>query len=153
MIPYQIKKLLYSPILYIVLLFVFIFFKSKKKENLDTDGTALSETKKIFIDPKKPQTISANEIKSLASSAYKAMCDVGTDEETLDTIYDTVKKNTSDVKALYNAFGAPAYNIAGSPMLRFIKGTPLDLKGWLRRELSGQRLEKWLILFDQAGIK
>lgn len=96
-------------------------------------------------------SISKNQALAYAQRLYTAMEGVGTETDVLDTIYNILKNNPNDVKAVYNAFGTKNYGLFGSPQW-WVSNTSGDLKDWLKWELSGKRLNDWNTLLQSANI-
>lgn len=95
--------------------------------------------------------ISDTDSKRLANLLYYSMEGVGTDEETIEQVYNNLVGRPTATIQVYNAFGTPNYSVYGSPFWG-LSGTPLNLKMWIQKELSGQRLKDWNNLFALAGI-
>ena len=79
-----------------------------------------------------------------AQSLFDAMNQPGTDEESLEYIYnELLDKNDADLVLIWNAFGSPKYFFTGEAYL----GSNQNLGGWLNAEISGDLLEKYRLLF------
>lgn len=85
-----------------------------------------------------------------ANRLYLSMDGVGTDNETINSIRSSLT-NPADLRAVYNAFGTKNYGFFGSSWSD-MWGTPLDLKGWFKEELSPNDYKVWEQMFKTAGI-
>jgi len=135
----------YKTILFGLFGTIVIYFLSKKLFATETLNN-------VYNVPAKTMSMTTNESIALAQRCYEAMEQTGTDEEELEKVYNRIKGNFYDVRALYNNFGLREYNFMGSPITAFISGTKLDLRAWIKRELSGVNEEKWITLLTNSGI-
>ena len=97
-------------------------------------------------------TLNDVEVLSLKDKLYNAMKDTGTDNDAIAQCFARIQTK-GDWYAVMKAFGTPAYGTFGAPV--FGSGTPLDLIGWCREELSGEYLKKaedLQRLVDETGI-
>ena len=91
--------------------------------------------------------------KSIAAALLDAMDGIGTDETEIYNILVMNNKLTSlDLIAVSEAFGVVEYGTFGKPW--WGNGEPLDLIGWIKKELSNNSTEYMLIraMFNQAGL-
>lgn len=120
--------------------------KKKLREIADSEMERALENSNI-------PTIDEMRAKEIAEALYNAMSGFGTNEDLISDILVVRNRFTSgDIILINNAFGLQDYGTYGSPM--WGDGTPLNLVGWLRNELSmGSELYKILqSKFTQAGI-
>lgn len=99
------------------------------------------------------RTISEEKAKSIADALFDAMDGIGTDETEIYNILVVNNKLSSlDIVAIYNAFGVKEYGTFGTPW--WGNGEPLDLIGWIKKEMSNSSTEYKLIraMFNQAGL-
>ena len=94
-------------------------------------------------------TISSEQAKAFAERLFLSMSDYGTDEDSINVVRLQLS-NAGNLRAVYNAFGMRGYGSYGTPM--FGSGTPTDLKGWLKNELSGDAWKIWEQMFLTAEI-
>jgi hypothetical protein len=85
-----------------------------------------------------------------ADMLYQAMKDFGTDEDEIKLIQLELSR-PSDLRTVYNAFDVKPYGSFGAPVLGF-GGSDMDLRGWLKAELSGSDYAVWEQMFKTAGI-
>ncbi len=88
-------------------------------------------------------------IQTLSEKLFSAMNWFGTDEKAIEEVYAVITLYPTGLLKVYNAFGNPKYLGFGKNDLL---GTPMDLKGWLSKELSRSEFEKWNVLFLKYGI-
>lgn len=116
----------------------------------------ISRTKTNYIDVTRfdttGSTIDINKAKFYADTLYTAMEPFGTDEDSIKEVYNVLSLNPANAAIVYNAFGKRAYGSFGTPLWSWMPSTMLDLKGWLKAELSGKNLENWNKLFTSAGV-
>lgn len=112
---------------------------------------ALNENVLTNIYSTSGATITNEYAKAYAQRLYIAMEDYGTDEDAIDEVYSALAGNPVNLRLVYNAFGNKDYGVFGSPTWWTV-ATPTDLRGWLKNELSGKRLDQWNTLFITAGI-
>lgn len=96
-------------------------------------------------------TITPQQAAAYAESLFNAMDGFGTTNSTIKSIYNILKQNPLNLRAVYNAFGSPSYGWTGQAWLG-IWGDNIDLKGWLEKELSPSDYREWNVLFNAAGI-
>lgn len=99
------------------------------------------------------RNIPEEKAKSIAEALFDAMDGIGTDETEIYNILVVNNKLSSlDIVAIYNAFGVKEYGTFGTPW--FGNGDPLDLIGWIKKEMSNSSTEYKLIraMFNQAGL-
>lgn len=99
------------------------------------------------------RTIGDDKAKSIADALLDAMDGIGTDETDIYNILVVNNKLSSlDIIAIYNAFGVVEYGTFGKPW--FGNGEPLDLIGWIKKEMGNTSTEYKLIraMFNQAGL-
>ena len=95
-------------------------------------------------------TITQSEAVIIADRLLVAMDGMGTDEKIImNLLIDNVRTN-DDLKLIVKTFGLKEYGTTGLPY--WGSGTPLDLSGWIRKEMSGSNLTKLQTRFAQAGI-
>ncbi len=97
--------------------------------------------------------IGDDKAKSIADALLDAMDGIGTDETEIYNILVVNNKLSSlDIIAIYNAFGVVEYGTFGKPW--FGNGEPLDLIGWIKKEMGNTSTEYKLIraMFNQAGL-
>ncbi|MDY4175413.1 MAG: hypothetical protein SOY07_09020 [Bacteroidales bacterium] len=82
-------------------------------------------------------TINQTQATKLADSLFQAMKDTGTDTNAVTIVLQQVR-NEYDWLLIRTAFGTPEYGTVGEPW--WGSGTPTDLIGWCRKELSGSLL-------------
>lgn len=96
-------------------------------------------------------TISTQLALAYAERLYNAMAPVGTDEDEMNKVYNDLKQNPANVALVYNAFGLREYGLFGSPWW-WTPSEKVDLREWIKRELSGKDHDKWMSLFNSVGI-
>lgn len=116
------------------------YIKGKSEENSLYDAAAYNTRTLSF---------SEGQAKLYANKLYDAMESTGTDEGMIDEVVAALK-TANDWKAVISKFGMRAYGTFGAPVIG--SGTPLNLVGWFRRELSGSRLQKILDTLQSYGI-
>lgn len=95
----------------------------------------------VGIEP----TIDGVYSQATAQSLYDAMNQAGTDEDSLEAIYnELLDKNTADLTLIWNDFGDPKYFGFGESTYL---GQEQNLGGWLNAEISGDLLENYRLLF------
>ncbi|MFV0402919.1 MAG: hypothetical protein ACK5KV_03000 [Bacteroides graminisolvens] len=96
--------------------------------------------------------LSSSEATHYAERLFSAMKDTGTDEDEIDNVRLLVSR-PSDLRSVWNAFGSRPYGTFGSPIFGLgMFATNLDLRGWLKAELSGDGFKVWEQMFLTAGI-
>lgn len=101
--------------------------------------------------PKRSGFITEQKAKSLADRLYMAMQITGTDEKEINYVYEEIAKVPGSIIDVSEAFGMRKYFITGVLFFEWL-GRPLNLWGWLNEELSGKDLDKWRVLFNNAGL-
>ena len=97
-------------------------------------------------------TLSEQQVLAYTDNIYNAMKDTGTDVEVLRQIYGILAQNPANTKAVFNAFGYREYSFFGAPVYSWMPSDKVNLKQWIKNELSGELHDKWMSLFDAAGI-
>lgn len=89
-------------------------------------------------------------IKSDANSLLTAFDDgwAGTDTEAVKEIRQKYVGRPRDLARLWNAFGMPKYGVVGKAVFG---GTPTNLRGWIKAELSGYEADAWSDMLKQIG--
>ena len=121
-----------------------------KKKQAEAATTEYNEALQQLPIATNNLSITEAEAKVIANNLYAAMNRVGTDEDTIISLLEN--RNGDDLKLIIKAFGVRKYGTFGAPAFSWMKGTDLDLIGWLRKELSGSKLTKVLGYFQKAGI-
>jgi len=98
------------------------------------------------------QSISSQLALSYAERLHTAMASTGTDNDEMNRVYNDLKQNPENTKLVYNAFGVRDYGQFGTPLFSWFPSTKADLKQWIKWELSGNDHDKWISLFNSAGI-
>lgn len=86
--------------------------------------------------------------KMLAESLYLAMKLPATDEATIEKVYDELCNHEKAVLQVHEAFGLVSYALWGYGGLLGVK---LNLRQWLKRELSTKEFAKWELLYNNAS--
>ncbi len=127
------KKYWYLVLLVLALVTAYVVYRRKKSGDVVTvDDYALRVQNEIAENEK------YNEIRNFADADYVKMADdlytamkgAGTREDTVFSIFKSLKSN-ADCKALVDAFGDRKYN-----------KKELDLYGWIAKELTRKEREK-----------
>lgn len=99
------------------------------------------------------RTLSDASAKNVAEQLFVAMDGMGTDTTTIKRLLIDENPTSADIVAINQFFGTKEYGTFGSPW--FGSGDPLDLRGWLKREISDSSSLYALIVskFNTAGLK
>jgi len=95
-------------------------------------------------------TINQSEAVIIADRLLTAMDGMGTDEDSVMNLLINTARTNDDLKLIVKTFGLKEYGTTGLPY--WGSGTPLDLSGWIKKEMSGSNLTKLQTRFAQAGI-
>lgn len=92
------------------------------------------------------------EAQKAADSLYGAMKDMGTDLTTIKKILVDDNPTAADIIQINSSFGIREYGTFGEPW--WGNGDPLDLRGWLKKEISSSTTLYSLIntRFQMAGL-
>lgn len=113
-----------------------LFFDNSVTTKFNDSGTQLSSGQAVHY----------------AERLFNAMKDTGTDEDEIDLVRLSLSR-PSDLRSVWNAFGSRPYGTFGSPMFGLgMFATNLDLRGWLKAELSGSDFKVWEQMLLTAGI-
>lgn len=127
-------------------------YRKMLKGNNDEAEKGIKETiDKIAVDKSKT-TIDSATAMNWAQQLFDAMNQRGTDNRTVFRIIGGIK-NKHDFALVFKAFGAKHYGRWGESFLKNdLFSTPLDLFGWLKKEMSSSELEQLRITFDRIGV-
>lgn len=100
----------------------------------------------------KTRNINDADAADIANRLYLAMKDMGTDEEEIEKLLVKKTLTSADVIAIVKSFGTKKYGTYGSPAFEWLGGDDLDLRGWLRKEVSDDLMDKINIRLTQAGF-
>lgn len=93
------------------------------------------------------------EAKKYAQDLYVCMSDIGTwNLDLMDEIYEKLNAKKGAFTQVYKEFGFANYAFYGTIWGLPFLGDSIDLIEWLRRELSGKRLDNWLSLAKKEGF-
>lgn len=119
-------------------------YRKLKNANLVSD---------MIVGNIKDKPLSSLEAKKYAQDLYVCMSDVGTwNLDLMDQIYENIKDKKGAFTQVYKAFGFANYAVFGTIAILPFIGDSIDLIEWLRRELSGKRLDMWLNLAKKEGF-
>jgi len=130
------KRLDIKALLIITLLVWLVYAFFFKKKGVEPQDNA-QDTMKTVKDEAKTSgklTFSESQLTIAANSLLGAMDKLGTDEETIFSIFQ--KYNKYELDFIYASFGIVRYDGMGKGK---IIGSDLDLVGWLSRELSSAK--------------
>lgn len=82
----------------------------------------------------------------MAEVLFDAMKSIGTDEKAIDEVFNEISSYKRAVLQVHEAFGLQRYCLVGSDII----GVKLNLKQWLKQELSAKEFAKWEILYETA---
>jgi len=134
----------------IAILGVGFFIVRKLIKGKNPDGTSSREApslKDFKIDASK-LTISPSDAALFANSLYGAMLNIGTDEESIYSVFDKIKTR-DDLLLLIKTFGIKKY--LWGTRAAFL-GQDYNLIGWLRSELTNDEIAKIIPKFNEWGI-
>jgi hypothetical protein len=117
-------------------------------------GNKILEEEKGQYIPKRVNLIPQVTADSLASRLYNAFDRFGTNNDEVEAVYQVIKKYAAGgIVDVSNSFGLKYYSLVGTVSVFSVPmGVPLNLSGWVQRELSGDVLVKWLKLFSDGGL-
>ena len=90
--------------------------------------------------------ISAARAKILAEKLFDAMRMYGTDEKAIAAVYDELSQYRRAVLQVHEAFGLNRYLLGAADYL----GVKLNLRQWLKKELSAKEYALWDLLYNEA---
>jgi len=133
---------------------VWLFVYVKQKGLLGALGSIIGGSSVDVPVPKKKGLISDEKAKSLADRMFNAFNYFwGTDLQELNYVYEEIIKIPGSIVDVSNAFGVRRYAISGYGFFASLGlGSDLNLYGWLVEELSAKDMEKWRVLFNNAGL-
>lgn len=82
----------------------------------------------------------------MAEVLFDAMKSIGTDEKAIDEVFNEISSYKRAVLQVHEAFGMQRYCLVGSDII----GVKLNLKQWLKQELSAKEFAKWEVLYETA---
>ena len=82
----------------------------------------------------------------MAEILFDAMKSIGTDEKAIDEVFNEISSHKRAVLQVHEAFGLQRYCLVGSDII----GVKLNLKQWLKQELSAKEFAKWEVLYETA---
>lgn len=82
----------------------------------------------------------------MAEVLFDAMKSIGTDEKAIDEVFNEISSYKRAVLQVHEAFGLQRYCLVGSDII----GIKLNLKQWLKQELSAKEFAKWEVLYETA---
>lgn len=82
----------------------------------------------------------------MAEVLFDAMKTIGTDEKAIDEVFNEISSHKRAVLQVHEAFGLQRYCLVGSDII----GIKLNLKQWLKQELSAKEFAKWEVLYETA---
>lgn len=82
----------------------------------------------------------------IAEILFDAMKSIGTDEKAIDKVFNEISSYKRAVLQVHEAFGLQRYCLVGSDII----GIKLNLKQWLKQELSAKEFAKWEVLYETA---
>lgn len=82
----------------------------------------------------------------MAEVLFDAMKSIGTDEKAIDEVFNEISSHKRAVLQVHEAFGLQRYCLVGSDII----GIKLNLKQWLKQELSAKEFAKWEVLYETA---
>lgn len=82
----------------------------------------------------------------VAEILFDAMKSIGTDEKAIDEVFNEISSYKRAVLQVHEAFGLQRYCLVGSDII----GVKLNLKQWLKQELSAKEFAKWEVLYETA---
>lgn len=91
--------------------------------------------------------ITETRAKQLAETLFDAMKRYGTDEETIFAVYDELAQYDKAILQVHEAFGLNRYAFGASDYL----GVKLNLRQWLKKELSAKEFANWELLYLEAA--
>lgn len=137
------KWIITSTIALAVGLTAFLIIRKKIKERKSEKSVEKSAKELVEQEQKKnAATITETSAKTLASSLYNAMADIGTDETQIETIICSKLKNGTDYALVSQAFGTRDYGDLGAPNYSWLPSEKKDLYGWLLAECSSSLMQK-----------
>ena len=93
--------------------------------------------------------ITESRAKVLAEKLFDAMRKLGTDEETIFSVYDELAQYDKAILQVHEAFGLNSYALGQYDWV----GVKLNLRQWLKKELSAKEFAQWELLYDEAVNK
>lgn len=82
----------------------------------------------------------------LAEKLWDAMRKYGTDEDAIAAVYDELSQYRRAVLQVHEAFGLNRYALGAADYL----GVKLNLRQWLKKELSAKEYALWDLLYNEA---
>lgn len=125
----------------------YIAFLFARKGNLKTTNV------EVFVPDidRSKATISDARARQIAQLLHNAMKDTGTKKDLLEQAWILIGQNTENIKLVHKAFGTKPYGFTGAGWFDFWSDE-MELRGWIRAELSKDDRIKWETLFETAGI-
>ena len=134
---------------------IWLFLEIRKKGIVGLVGNLIGGTSDVVAPvPKRAGLISDDKAKGLADRMYNAFnYFFGTDDKDLDYVYEEIVKIPGSIVDVFSAFGTRKYAISGTGLFASLGiGSDLNLRGWLREELSESEFKKWDSLLMSYGL-
>jgi len=133
----------------------YVAYKNIFKTKADEDEKEMEANLRYLKVKQKELTINSGKAMMMAQQLYDAMEGMGTDTGTIHSTLEDIKTQ-ADLLYVIRSFGVKQYGSTGEASSWIAKASgyasPLNLSGWLKKELSGTDLDRVKSVYKRLDV-